>query len=590
MKFSQILREGAADEFKQKFRQKFTPEQLQKFVDSVPTKFLEWSGKIFDPTNFDSNFEVLVNSLNKFNKISTNLPLTDINSYKSFDQLVKSLSDYENRPRREYKQVEGGNIVYDDGRYFVVNPLTHTSSCYYGRGTKWCTSSELPERFEQYNNDGKLFYILDRQLPTSDDNYKVAILQKFEGDRSFWDAKDNQKESKWFPKLNMKSQEILDAIDGYLESNFAEQLKLWRDKEAAKKERERFERLRIQREIDRFQAEAQLRREEGEWDLTNPNIDEEGIFANAVLNYIDDYNSNFNILTDQDKLKISEINSEIARLNREYDESENTNTELLDKIEELEDELSSIYEDSIDVYSLVPYGEYYDLQKFVIASDPFGQAWVAGYENQVQEAAEEYVRQLIDDVGYDRFREGFIENFLDEDAIEESFREMYYYDVNDEPDVYLNDEDRELSVGQKERISVLKERIDSYKEKISQLESHSDEVEDEKILTSIEVAIENFELEIEEFEEEIEEIESSPEGDFPQDKIDDAIENMVADKMRDPLSSLKEYDWIIEEYIDKDKLIKGVVDEDGYGTMNSYDGDYDGYRVLDKYVIVMRIE
>jgi hypothetical protein len=190
MDFLKLIQEGRVDDFKAKYSQKFGNENAEKIVSDVPQKYLDWVGKTLDVVNFDENLQKVTDALTKFEKVSTNLPITDIFQYKSIGQLFSAISEYEVRQRRTVNKVEGGNVVYNDGRYFVVNPLTHDSSCYYGKGTKWCTAAETDSHFKKYNEDGKLFYILDTSLPTNDPFYKVALLRKFDGDKTYYDAKD----------------------------------------------------------------------------------------------------------------------------------------------------------------------------------------------------------------------------------------------------------------------------------------------------------------------------------------------------------------------------------------------------------------
>jgi hypothetical protein len=155
MDFLKLIQEGRVDDFKSKYGKKFSPENLNKIIEKVPQKYFEWVGKVFDNINFDENFAKLVDAIERFDKVSTNLPKTDINQYQNFDELVNAIVTYHNRVRRDVKKVEGGNVVYDDGRFFIVNPLTHDASCYYGKGTKWCTAAESDYQFKRYNEDGK---------------------------------------------------------------------------------------------------------------------------------------------------------------------------------------------------------------------------------------------------------------------------------------------------------------------------------------------------------------------------------------------------------------------------------------------------
>jgi hypothetical protein len=202
MDFLKLIQEGRIDDFKAKYSQKFGEENIKKILKSVPQKYLDWVGKNMDGVNFDENLSKLETALNTFQKISSNLPITDLYQYKSIGQLFSTLTDYQTRQRRIVKKVEGGNVVYDDGRFFVVNPLTHTSSCYYGKGTKWCTTADSDHQFNRYNQDGKLFYILDRQAPSDNKFYKVALLQKFDGDKTYYDALDATVNSGWIIGTN----------------------------------------------------------------------------------------------------------------------------------------------------------------------------------------------------------------------------------------------------------------------------------------------------------------------------------------------------------------------------------------------------
>jgi hypothetical protein len=45
-----------------------------------------------------------------------------------------------------------------------------------------------------------------------------------------------------------------------------------------------------------------------------------------------------------------------------------------------------------------------------------------------------------------------------------------------------------------------------------------------------------------------------------------------------------------ENYIDKDEFVQGVIDADGYGVVNGYDGNVDEIRVNDTLFYVMRID
>jgi hypothetical protein len=586
MDFLKIIREGRVEDFQNKFSQKFSKDQLERITKLFLPKYLNWVGKNLDAIGFDEKVSKLSNAVKKFDSISSNLPITDLYQYKSEEQLYSALEEYQNKQKRVVRQVEGGNVVFENDKFFVVNPLNHKTSCYYGKGTKWCTTAETDYQFNKYNEDGKLFYIIDKRLKTDDPYYKVALLNKFEGDKSWWDAKDNSFSKGWiFADEDYKT--IISAVEQYMESQYPEQLKIYRDKEALRKEKDRLSRIREQQRIQGLNNEAQERRVNGEWNLTD-DPDDEALKAHALFEWLVD-NNEIEPLTNEDIVEIQRIKDEILILQTEYDNSDDVRTDLLDEISDLEDTLDE-YDSKIDVYNMIPTGKYYNMTTFeVINADLGGRSYAVGDESEMDESAKEYVEGLIDDIGYAGFSSSFARSYIDEDAVVSYAEDVYYEDVQNNPDVYFDDSERELSNKQEEKIEILKMRISQTQELISNLEDTKDG-ENEENDEVIDEKIEELEDLIIEHEDEIQEIEDSPEGDFPQDSIDEKVEELVKDVKSDPESFMSEFglDW--EDYIDNQEFIQGVIDTDGYGIVNSYDGNYDEIRVNNTLFYVMRID
>jgi hypothetical protein len=540
--------------------------------------------------NFEENFLKVAQALQKFEKISSNLPITDLFQYKNIGQLLSALSEYYNRQRRVVNKVEGGNVVYDDGRYFVVNPLTHDSSCYYGKGTKWCTSADTDHQFKKYNEDGKLFYILDKNATTNDKFYKVALLQKFDGDRTYYDALDETVKNGWILNTN-KLNQILSSVDEYIKLEYPEQVKIYTDKELAKKEKQRLANLRIQQILKERQDEAQERRLDGEWTLDD-NCPEIGLKAHALLINLSE-NFDVDIITNQDIGEIARIQNEIDRLQLEYDNDEEVRGDLLDEISELEDEITE-FENKIDVYNIIPTGSFYATSQFEVIGVPNleDRTYAVGDEDEMQRSAYEYVDQLIDDIGYRGFNPTFAKEFIDEKAIISYAEDLFNDDVYNNTENYVDNSQRNLSDGQEEKIGILNSKIEKYKSLISSFEDEidNDEMESENNDEIIE-KIDELNDEITEMETEIQDEIENPEGSFPDDLIEDIIEKQLKEVRYDVTSFMDEWglDW--EEYVDKDEFINGVVDADGYGhTLNGYDGTAEEITVLGDLYYVMRID
>ena len=585
MQFSELIIESREDDFKKKYSKKFSAQNLEKIVKSIAPKYLDWVGKVVDEINFDETFSKVVPTVTRFNNISTNLPQTDINQYNSFNELYDSITKYDSRIRRDVKQVKGGNVVYDDGVFFVVNPLNYESSCYYGKGTKWCTAAETDSHFKRYNEDGKLFYIIDRTKASNDPNYKIAMLKKFDGDISFFDAKDDRVDAKnVFGEK--KYNEIISAADEFLNEVYPEQVKIYADKVAAKKEKERLENLRIQREQRLKREAAQERREEGEWSGRYEDMDDEGLRANALLNWIDSYES-VEVMTSEDRAAITRLELEIDRLDQEYDNAEDPEPDLLDQKSELEDELEEL-RNKIDVYNIIRTGDFYSLGEFeVIDSGLSDRRYAVGDEDDMEKSAYDYLDNLIDDIGFEGFNKGFAMGYLDNEAIADYAEEMYDYDVRESPESYFDEEEKQLSDRQEEDIRVARLFIERAEEQISMLENQMDGDNDDDIQEKID---ELNEL-IESHQDEITEIEENPDGEYPEDLIEDKVRSLVSDVRYDPEDFMESYGLEWDKFIDRDDFIQGVIDADGYGqTLNSYDGSADEVKVGDKWFYVMRID
>ena len=576
MSLVQIILEGRKEDFARKFSNKFSEEQLRAIIDKSDVlpgqhKYLNFLGKVVNPRNFNADLNIVVKLLEKFSTVGQNLSLKDINQYDKISTLKKALDDYDNRIRREIKTVDDADVIYEDNEMIVVSPKTHKSSCYFGSGTKWCTTASDSGHYDRYNQDGKLFYFISKTKPTSDPTYKVALLKKFDGSETYYNAPDDSFRTGWIFGTE-KLEKILSRINSYISTTFADQLKIWNDKELAEKERQRLNREANEREYRQKLALAEQRRENNEWDLED--TDDIGLKANALFKYLVSIND-LEELTPEIKARIVEAERELAQYQEQYDSQENANedTDLVANIEALEEELDG-YKELADVYFLLPvqYG-HYGLAQFENIKD--GAEWAVGDESEIEEASREAVEHLLDDVGFQGFRGGFVENYVDEDAVENYIREFFSHDVYENPDVYLEDDDKEISSSQKEEIAKLRQEeieLDSERDNLDPDEYPEDYIEQRT------TEIENRLLEI---QDEIEEINDNPDGDYDEDAIEKAIDNQVYEYSRNIESFVSNFmgtdyfEWIIDNnFINKEDFIQGVVDADGYGTcVNSYDGD-----------------
>ena len=340
------------------------------------------------------------------------------------------------------------------------------------------------------------------------------------------------------------------------------------------------------------------RRFNKEWDIDNPDITELGEKANAL--YVMLVKDRDIEEPDEEQLdKLKNLEEEIIRVTNEMEQSDdeertkqlyNTLSELQDRVEELRGEI-------ITVYNLIPlYYDYYGLQQFeVVGGDAEGKEYAVGDEDEMDEAALEYAKNYVSEVGVEGFRRHFLDDYLDTDAIEDYFRDFFYDDVRSNPEIYFDESQMPTTEEQDRRREELEEYIENVKGVVEKLERKQDDlnntIEDpdeyKKQWDDIEERIKIIQGHIDDSQEEIDNM--VPEGEVTTQMVEDKVEDLVSEKMADPRASLDEFGMSIEDYVDMDALARGLVESDGYAIMGSYDGTYDTERVNGTYYYMMRI-
>ena len=539
MNLSQVLLESRKDDFLRMFRDKFSDEQLKKVFTlsrqlAPNQKFLTFLGNVVPTENFDESLSKAEKVVEKFIKYQQALETRDINQFKSLEEIITAINNHENKVRRTVKSVDGANIVYEDDRFTVVTPQTHKASCYYGAGTKWCTASmNGSSHFDNYNVEGKLFYILDKKAKSNDKYYKVALLQKYDGDKTFYDAPDKSFKDGWIlgtPEYD----EIQSAIDKYINTNYQREINIFKDKEAAKVERERLRKVAERRRIAQLRADAEERKLNDSWNLENE-PDPQAMEANAVFEIMVD---NYNVSVDE--------------------------------------------EEGESIYDLIPSQySHYDLPTFEwVGNDDTGITFAVGTWDEVWQAAKEYMESLWDDQGADGWSNSFIESHIDEQEVREYFYDMFEDDVNNNYESYFDTDELPLSDHQESQVAKLKEEA----EELDEITRNVDDVYNED---EVELAEDRWN----EIDDEITDIESDPEGEPTEEQIEDMVNSRVDDVMYDMVASMTDYGLDISDYVDKDALFEAAIDSDGVGnSLSSYDGVDNEVMIGDTWYHVFRTE
>jgi len=336
--------------------------------------------------------------------------------------------------------------------------------------------------------------------------------------------------------------------------------------------------------------DAEERKSIGEWDLDSPDIDDLGLAANALYQNLVN-NREIDDITEEEKEELKQKMSEIQVLQKQYDDAEDHDDELYEKISDLETEIEELENKSNSVYNLIPMRyDYHGMYMFEIigVEDVEGNEYAVGHDNIMGKAAYSYVENYIDDVGIEGFNESFLENYIDEQEVEEFAREFWENDVRDNPESYFDESDYELSEEQEERIETLENYISELEELRVTIEAQKDECEsEERECDEFEEKLEEIDDNITEAQDEIDGIE--PDREPTEEMIGEIVDDRVSDAIGNPIRFFQDFGMDWKEYVDKDSLVIGLVESDGYGMMSGYDGTYDTQEVNGQIYYIIRI-
>ena len=213
--YSLILNEAASlDDIYVKYYNGIDRDIFNQIVSSDPTwrsekpdkmgKYGKWLLKLYLTKNL--KLEDLYKAkeyLSYFIKYNGKIEIKDINRYGSLVDLYNVVKVFMDNPQMasshndEIRRIkEGAEKVYEDGEWMVIIPHTQEASCYYGKGTQWCTASEESHNmFDHYNNQGNLYINIRKS-----DGEKFQF--HFETD-SFMDATDAPIEGCIYEEIGM---------------------------------------------------------------------------------------------------------------------------------------------------------------------------------------------------------------------------------------------------------------------------------------------------------------------------------------------------------------------------------------------------
>ena len=533
----------------------------QKYLDWIVSRWLK--SRADNPETVTSSKESaqeVIDAVRTFDKVRNTLDIKNLYDYKTITQLFDTLRAVQKKARRNVSSREDATKVFENDQFTIMVPESKEASCYYGAGTKWCVAStDTDSHYNNYKQSGELYYIIDKTKPTSDPTYKVALNKKLTGEEDYWNAIDKMITDTSLIDSIVNNEDLMKTIRVHFEGIHgeraaqAERERKQREQERATQDAERRQRERQRRA--RLNAEAQTRRENGEW--------EEYDLAHALMTYLiengdwegsskEEIQDQIDTLRDEMENDPEVINDPDGPRAQEYGEDLNN----------LEEEL----EEAEDVYELIP--EPYETEDY--AGFEYGGAeWLVATDEGADEYAYERLESLIDDIGYEGFNEGFVQNHIDGDRMANYYEEWFRDEVEEEPDSYL---DNDIYGDDMELTSEAKEEIEKIKDVIGEFNEELEETDDPIMREELEDKIQDLESEIEDLEDDEDSYE------FTDEAKERYVEGRMDDIRYDPAAFMRDYgmEREIENFIDQESFIEDVINSDGRGhTISSYDGEED---------------
>ena len=582
-----LLTENRVSQVKEKYdipSEVWEPMVSGSAAISPNQKYLEWIAKTWkDYVSTQERIETqdqegwmwtgtlngLLTTIEEFDRVRPNLKKKDLYQYKDRKEVVDSLEQYKKEKVRNIGTHKESEVVYEDDRFKVVVPKSHTASCYYGAGTKWCTAStDNPGHFTNYDRDGKLFYILDKQASTSNPFYKIALNKTYKGSTTWYDAKDDVMTAMGNADEYIDELEgigMLNKIDEYFKFTYKDEIEKISEEEK-QKELERIAReakwARRRREREqRLEQNSTERRENDEWELGETGT--VGTMAHALMEWLID-EGEWNDM----KSEIADIQSQIedmmSAMQNDPEVIEDPNGE---RAQDYGSDLNNLYEEidvlkgeANDVYDI----RYEEFEHYGLPAFEYdGAEYAVGDDDMADSAAYDQIDNLIDDIGYQGFSEGFMEYYVDGDLVAEDFEDMFQNDMEDNPEDFLDDDDMELSDYSKEQLEAMDDQIGEHR---FELDDTSNESDREYLVGQIEA--------LEEAKEET--LEDEDNYEYTEDAKDNYVRGRMGEVRDDPVAFLQDYGYgtdTWDRYIDRDRFIEGVISSDGRGNgLSGYDG------------------
>ena len=171
---------------------------IKEGYKEVTVKFITASSDESEVKKYMMTYKDLVNR-NQVQGDERNIDWWGKQGWKEFKKFVDAISTRKSKSQKKKNRDAGKSITLEEtDKWLIVVPLDKDASCFYGRGSSWCTASKSDNYFNQYFiGDGTiLIYFI---LKDNANKWAIAVGEddgSFDGeevyfDREYFDIDDN---------------------------------------------------------------------------------------------------------------------------------------------------------------------------------------------------------------------------------------------------------------------------------------------------------------------------------------------------------------------------------------------------------------
>jgi hypothetical protein len=150
-------------------------------------KYLQWLAREYINKSYRlEDINRVKTALKQFHKNKYQLEKKDINEYSlhELEDVINNLTpEISKRQEKIEIKKEGADVVKQGSDGTLLKLKTKEAACYYGKGTKWCTTGDKDNTFDKYNKEGPVYVFI------SNDGRKFQFHFEL---RQFMDERDRE--------------------------------------------------------------------------------------------------------------------------------------------------------------------------------------------------------------------------------------------------------------------------------------------------------------------------------------------------------------------------------------------------------------